>query len=537
MTLRPTKTSGRLRNIRAAVLLALPAAFLNVSAEAATPLQHCVYPRAGVSSDAYRTPPQLLAQVSARPLAAARRSELTQLAASKQSPQVVTATHHSVTPVSNSQPRQSVRSELQKLYEQEGRQMPQMITPSRSQRPMPQNQPTAGGNRYAAPPIQAQPTQKSGGLLSGLFDFGRFRTSSRSSGRRSKPPVEPNPYRPPTYRDQQRMQQARQRAAAQQPNVVRPDSNVAAQQPAAQSAQSKSVIELKRVTPNRNLTSSDEFFPDEATHAPATTPREQAALANPRTEDGLEEFFPEDDLPVDQAPAAMSVDIAADVAGEKLQQQLSGSTATTGDAFQMPVQSDEPIIPQPAPAAVSDAVTTTVTPPAAASPEEPAPFFADSERAINPDETLEVAELTGQTFDPSGADSKTTAGRVTDAAPAGSRMQQIAARDGVGLKGYCPVALRDERRLADGKAAYVSYYQGKAYYFSSAQAKETFDLQPADYSPASAGEDVTMKTLSGEVVDGSLDHSVWYKGRLYLFHSADTLKTFMAAPAAMAITD
>ena len=46
-----------------------------------------------------------------------------------------------------------------------------------------------------------------------------------------------------------------------------------------------------------------------------------------------------------------------------------------------------------------------------------------------------------------------------------------------------------------------------------------------------------MKTLTGEVLEGSLDHSVWYKNRLYLFHSDDNLKTFMAAPAAMAVVE
>jgi YHS domain-containing protein len=97
--------------------------------------------------------------------------------------------------------------------------------------------------------------------------------------------------------------------------------------------------------------------------------------------------------------------------------------------------------------------------------------------------------------------------------------------------------LRDERRLADGKAAYVSYYQGKPYYFSSQSAKDRFDASPSDYAPASGGEDLTMKTLTGEVVEGSLDHSVWYKGRLYLFHTAENLKTFMAAPSAMAINE
>lgn len=117
---------------------------------------------------------------------------------------------------------------------------------------------------------------------------------------------------------------------------------------------------------------------------------------------------------------------------------------------------------------------------------------------------------------------------------AATPMQQIVAREGTGLKGFCPVALRDRRTLEDGRVAYRSDYAGRTYYFSSAAAKAAFDENPLKYVPAAGGYDVSLAAIARETREGSLDHAVWYRDRLYLFDSADTLKTFMAIPSAMA---
>lgn len=375
----------------------------------------------------------------------------------------------------------------------------------------------------------------------------------------TRPPVEPEPFRPPTYRQQQ---SRRPQAKAPAQRMANSPSQHSLQQPrqdqpSAQTTQSNSVIELKRIAPDRNLANQgEEFFPEDT----ATTPKSAAAQPPQGTSgesvDELAEFFPGDaaaspavapaaeianadpvESDADNADAGKADALKADTTKQKMQQLFEEQSQAGTGGFQMPVETDQEIVPEPAPAAASAMATTTITALPEDGPSEPAPFFADAERAINPDESMEISALEGQTFDPSGADSQATAGGIADGQAAGSRMQQIAARDGVGLKGYCPVALRDERRLADGRAAYVSYYRGKAYYFSSAAAKDRFDASASDYAPASGGEDLTMKTLSGEVIEGSLDHSVWYKGRLYLFHTAENLKTFMAAPAAMAVTE
>ena len=108
--------------------------------------------------------------------------------------------------------------------------------------------------------------------------------------------------------------------------------------------------------------------------------------------------------------------------------------------------------------------------------------------------------------------------------------QKIASRAASGLKGFCPVALRDQRELLDGNEKFLAVFGGKEYTFSSPQALEKFLANPEKYAPARNGQDVIHHALTGENMEGSLDHAVWYKGQLFLFNSVETMETFMAAP-------
>jgi YHS domain-containing protein len=113
-----------------------------------------------------------------------------------------------------------------------------------------------------------------------------------------------------------------------------------------------------------------------------------------------------------------------------------------------------------------------------------------------------------------------------------SKLERIASRKGIsGLKGFCPVALRDDRNLLDARPEYSSVFNGKRYYFSSGTALAMFETHPDQYAPAASGNDVVHMALTGEAQQGSLDHAVWFRGKLYLFSSAETLETFVAAPS------
>ncbi len=105
-------------------------------------------------------------------------------------------------------------------------------------------------------------------------------------------------------------------------------------------------------------------------------------------------------------------------------------------------------------------------------------------------------------------------------------------RGQTGLKGFCPVMLRDQRELVDARPEFAIEFNGETYFVSSAEALETFASDPVKYAPAAAGSDIIHRDLTGEELPGSLDHAVWYRGRLYMFATAETLETFVAAPAA-----
>jgi YHS domain-containing protein len=116
-----------------------------------------------------------------------------------------------------------------------------------------------------------------------------------------------------------------------------------------------------------------------------------------------------------------------------------------------------------------------------------------------------------------------------------AKKQLIAERGELrGLKGFCPVALRDDRDLKNAMPEHHSVYRGRTYYFSTADAKSQFDAAPHKYAPVSGGQDVVL--LKEKVTkEGSLDHAVWFKDRLYLFTSQKTLERFVAAPKEFAI--
>jgi YHS domain-containing protein len=115
------------------------------------------------------------------------------------------------------------------------------------------------------------------------------------------------------------------------------------------------------------------------------------------------------------------------------------------------------------------------------------------------------------------------------------KVQLIAQRVGRrGFKGFCPVVLRDQRELVDANRGYCSVYQGQRYCFSSSEAQARFDAAPPKYAPIAAGMDIVVKANNDQEVEGSLDFALWYKDRLYLFCSPESLQAFSVNPTAYA---
>lgn len=116
--------------------------------------------------------------------------------------------------------------------------------------------------------------------------------------------------------------------------------------------------------------------------------------------------------------------------------------------------------------------------------------------------------------------------------PQAAKLRKIAERAELkGFKGFCPVTLRDDRDLSDARPQFKALFQSKVYHFATEAARDKFEKNPKAYAPVSGGNDVVASKVEGAEIEGSLDHAVWFRDRLYLFSSAKTKAAFEATPS------
>lgn len=119
--------------------------------------------------------------------------------------------------------------------------------------------------------------------------------------------------------------------------------------------------------------------------------------------------------------------------------------------------------------------------------------------------------------------------------PQADKLRKIAERSELkGFKGFCPVTLRDDRDLADARPQFKAVFKGKVYNFASEAARDKFEKSPKSYAPVASGNDVVLSTTESAEIEGSLDHAVWFRDRLYLFSTAKTKAAFEATPSKFA---
>lgn len=112
------------------------------------------------------------------------------------------------------------------------------------------------------------------------------------------------------------------------------------------------------------------------------------------------------------------------------------------------------------------------------------------------------------------------------------KLALIASRGNIkGLKGFCPVALRDNRLLVDARPEFSSSFKSMNYQFASLENKLKFDREPAKYAPAAGGSDIVLLVDHQDDQEGTLDYASWYKGKLYLFSNQTNMNIFMKTPA------
>ena len=479
-------------------------------------------------------------------------------------------------------PKSEVRRELEKLYEQDGRAVPEMVDPQFSQPaegqsgampPATSPQSQASPQNYSATPVSA-PKKK--GFFSKLF-------GSKNDGP-TQPPAE-QPYIPPTASlpmtppaalpsgqaatlkpgtpNYSQLFQPGQTAVGAAPQLQAPPQQFAQQPveqppvlqapvlspppaavlaPATDGFEAPLYVESPATNPGEGLPAIDFSAPlaepdtvDLGQPAPLTVTEKPAEPADPFSDDSLfpgaktaapaaRGVEPDDVAAVEAAPA---VEIPTALEAAPVEENPYSGLTLDEDAYSNPSTLK---VAKPAPLELPSeelsipAETVETSPPALMVP--PNPDASADEPPLVLDE-LEATPPATLTPAPRSGNERT---RV--------KQEMIAARKGLrGLKGFCPVVLREDRDLIDAHSEYRVIFNSKTYYLSSSEAVAAFHSDPAKYAPAARGCDVIQQAVTGEEVEGSLDFAVWYKGRLYMFTSAETMDTFVSAPSSHATLD
>jgi len=98
-------------------------------------------------------------------------------------------------------------------------------------------------------------------------------------------------------------------------------------------------------------------------------------------------------------------------------------------------------------------------------------------------------------------------------------------RDGLGLRGYDPVAYFNEGRAVPGKLEFSAAFASVTYRFASPANRDAFNADPGKYAPQYGGYCAFGAAL-GKKFDG--DPNVWsiVDGKLYLNLNADAAKAW-----------
>lgn len=405
-------------------------------------------------------------------------------------------------PTRDSRRRSDVQRELEEMYKQDGRQMPNMEL---------NQMPSAGTRSIARRPEEAEMApEKKRGFFSRLVPS--FMRRDKPEPRvdysaRPQPPAEQHPFdvspedgvvaRPQTrsappaqFTQRPAVRQALPKAEAIEPRRLQFEDG-----PARVETKSTPVEELlDESTLTHDAEQSEDLSETLRDAMPAPRPGTPAAE--------VDESSPFTGLTIN--PAERETEIAEEtplLPGDDL--PSGGSTA------EELLEIEDAPARLPRPATVESAVEDELPSLSDVEPEQAAPGSPPADGVLTPTEgpLLELSDPPAE---------------VTDNRPVPN--EELA-----GLKGYCLVTLKTERRLVKGSDAHRSVYQGRIYRFASEEAQEEFEDHPSRFVPAQGGQDVVRQT-QGLNEGGSLDHAIWYKGKLYLFASDETLKAFALSP-------
>jgi YHS domain-containing protein len=422
------------------------------------------------------------------------------------------------------QPAQPQESEttrqLRLLYAKDGKEMPEMDI---RKLPMVQNSP---GFHNLRP---ADPNKKSStpvGFLKRLFSIGRDSSPSPT-------------YRPPQYRQPAPRYYPTQRPVVPQPAAAParpvPSPGYAPQQrsyttqprtgiPAANVSATRTVpLQKKSANDDIPVLIDERKEPQSQSSATAPPPvSTPAATPRPATNPFPNVPSAADDRPALPSPGSSTAGQKPNEPGPFTGRSLTDDADSAGT---------KPVAPTPADTGAKFPAGTVTSKPAA--PLQIKSFQEIQKNHLQqPHPLAEPKALGGR-----GWTAKAIApNRPATASSREEKQRRIAERRSLaGFRGFCPVVLRDQRELADAMLQFRSEYRNKTYYFSTPEAKATFDQSPGKYAPASSGIDVVVFADELKQVEGSLEHASWFRGKLYFFTSVDTLRKFVMDPKKYAI--
>lgn len=478
-------------------------------------------------------------------------------------------------PASNG--KSEVQRQLEMLYEKDGREMPQMnVQPMTPTGPASQVVPASPPNQEDLGPSTVQPTQLS---------FGGGSSRSRNASSRSYPsedddePLDDEPEKParkqPIRGFFKKLNPFANKKANSQPPIPPDSLNSIPDVPPSSGSRSMTPPSLQpnpyRYGATGSKSSSKQTasplrtgskpvllpVPQDAEPIPPVPPPPTSSYYSasddlpPLAEDpalALESEEPEfpalteevelPALPLDSSPRELKFNaINPPPSADRLNpfSRLDQPEVTTEEEEEVDLPQLD--LPESSQEDESDAGTASISP-------EEDPFAVREKEFVAPpldDPNSQPAPLAIPSFDESkpalipvdeGTGSESDAGLTNSEETYTEKMEKIRSRFGMkGLKGFCPVTLKDKRELRDAKPENHASFRGQKFHFATPEARDRFNENPAFYAPAAYGADVVALGRDHDVVEGTLDYAAWYKGKLYLFGNQANYETFVKSPA------
>ncbi|NNJ24680.1 thioredoxin domain-containing protein [Alienimonas chondri] len=114
------------------------------------------------------------------------------------------------------------------------------------------------------------------------------------------------------------------------------------------------------------------------------------------------------------------------------------------------------------------------------------------------------------------------------------RVARRPSRKLLGMRGFCPVTLHDQRQWVRGARDFQWEHQGITYFLADDAAFDKFYMNADRYAPKLLGCDPVLYRDEGRAVPGSTKHAAIWRDDLFLFQSAETRAKFRADPSAYA---